>query len=855
VSWELVERLLPWGLAVGFAALLDRIRAYEPRPAALADNLQWESVAGPGVVRHRDGALSRTWSLQGVDTRIVSPDELNALSRSINLALVRLGGGAMLHAEAVRRPAVPYPPGVHFPHPLAQLVDEERFELYQREPHFETEYFLTLTWTPPRRVERTLERVFVVDPQGDAPGADEEGAAAGKFEDLCRLLENYLGASLRLRRLASAAQLAFFHVCLTGRDRPVAVPAAGMPLASILSDEEFFGGWRPRIGDQHIRIVRINAYPTTETRPALLDPLSDLPCAYRWSTRVLTLAPTEADSRVKNLQWSWYTRRLDTRSRLRRAFTSSGTAPVDHDEDEIFQDRSARAMAEDSAELLRRLHGREEVLCAFTSKVVILDEHAARAEETAALCIQALARRGFGAALETFGTTDAWLGSLPGHGAQDLRRDAIPSLNVADLLPVTGSWPGLATIPSPYFPPDSPPLMWTSADGATPFRFALHHGDVFHGFVIGPTGAGKSYLTAHIALQFLRYPGAQVFVFDKGYSNFLPCLAVGGTHYDIASREGASQPFQPLRYIDEEAERAWAVGWLDTLLRLQGLTTAARHRTALARALELLATQPPVHRTFESLALQIPDQELQAYFRPYCPGGALAFLLNGKEDPIAESHFLCFELGHILDAAPQALVPVQLYLAHALSRRRTTARPTLLIWDEAWRALEDPFCRAWIKNDLATARKQNCGVLLITQSIAQVAEPELRTLIDEAAQTKVFLPNPGAMKTETRKLYEALGLSERLCELIATMTPKRDYLYHSPYASRIFRLGSTELARVLLSPPSNVTEESQVAEIRLLRQRYPDAWLTFYLSHRGLSSWASRLRTLTETLDDPKEVP
>ncbi|HEX4956388.1 MAG TPA: hypothetical protein VF017_23630 [Thermoanaerobaculia bacterium] len=838
---EILLDLLPWGLAVGFAGLLDRLRAYEPRPVALSDNLSWGVVAAPGVIQNRDGALSTTWRYQGIDTRVASAEELTGLSRALNRTIVRLGAGTMLHAEAVRRPVAPLPPGPHFPHPLAFLFDAERWQLHRREPYFETAFYLTLTVAPPARAEQRLRRTFLTTTEPEARAAEDH---LERFAERCATFEHHLGLILRLERLGTSEQLRHLHLCLTGLDHPVAEPAAGVLLPGILCDQELVGGWRPRIGEHHLRVVRVNAYPTAATQPAFLDPLADLPAAYRWSTRVMAVPPEEADARVKHLQWMWYARRQDARSRLRRAVTQAPPVP-DPDEQEIFEDRAARGMAKDSAALLERLHGRDEVLCAYTTKVVILDPDAARATDTATLAIQALTRKGFGAALETVNTLDAWLGSLPGHGSADLRRDPIPSANVADLLPVTGSWPGLATIPSPYFPPASPPLLWARSEGATPFRFNLHHGDVFHGLILGPTGAGKSYLTAHLALQFLRYPGAQVFVFDKGYSHYLPCRAVGGAHYDIGSPAGASSPFQPLREVHLEPERAWALAWLDRLLALQGLATTGEQRNAMARALELVASFPEEERTLDAFRSQVPDASLQVHLAPYCEKGPLAPLFTGTSDPIEDRHYLCFELGHILEADARAVVPVQLYLAHALAKRRTSARPTLLIWDEAWRALEDPFCRSWIKNDLATARKQNCGVVLITQSLAQINEPDLRVLIDEAAQAKVFLPNPGAAKPATRKLYEALGLSERHCELLASLTPKQEYLFCSRDGVRVFQLGRTELATALLTPPAGRTEEAHVAHLRGLAAEHPEDWLFELLEERSGAEWAARLRALT----------
>ena len=53
----------------------------------------------------------------------------------------------------------------------------------------------------------------------------------------------------------------------------------------------------------------------------------------------------------------------------------------------------------------------------------------------------------------------------------------------------------------------------------------LHVGDVGHTLMVGPTGAGKSVLLATLALQFRRFIGAQVVIFDKGRSARAAALA------------------------------------------------------------------------------------------------------------------------------------------------------------------------------------------------------------------------------------------------------------------------------------------------------------------------------------------
>jgi type IV secretion system protein VirB4 len=109
-----------------------------------------------------------------------------------------------------------------------------------------------------------------------------------------------------------------------------------------------------------------------------------------------------------------------------------------------------------------------------------------------------------------------------------------------------------------------PPLLYAETSGSTPFRFSTHVGDVGHMLIVGPTGAGKSVLLALLALQFRRYADSHVAIFDKGNSARAAVLAMGGEHHALGS--DGSLAFQPLRGIDDPAERSWAAEWVGALL-------------------------------------------------------------------------------------------------------------------------------------------------------------------------------------------------------------------------------------------------------------------------------------------------
>jgi type IV secretory pathway VirB4 component len=181
----------------------------------------------------------------------------------------------------------------------------------------------------------------------------------------------------------------------------------------------------------------------------------------------------------------------------------------------------------------------------YTPVIVLMGERRTELAEQARAIARQIRGLGFAARVETVNTMEVWLGSLPGHRHPNVRRPLIHSLNLADLGPWTAKWPGLPANPSPMFPPASPPLLHAATTGATPYRLNLHVGDVGHTLIFGPTGAGKSVLLAKLAVQFLRYPRAQVFVFDKGQSIYAMAKACGGAHYDLASDERSPGLLRP----------------------------------------------------------------------------------------------------------------------------------------------------------------------------------------------------------------------------------------------------------------------------------------------------------------------
>jgi type IV secretion system protein VirB4 len=369
--------------------------------------------------------------------------------------------------------------------------------------------------------------------------------------------------------------------------------------------------------------MAVEGYPD-DRAGGRLDFLHALAVPYRWSSRFIPVGQRAADKLIRRHRQAWFAKRKDFGTFVREMASNKESSGYERQrEDDLFGDQDATAM-------LRDLNAAQAANAAgavryglSTQVVVVADPDPARSAAHAGEVVRALHDHGFTARIETVNAPEAFFGSLPGHGYQNLRRPLLHSKNLADLWPLTSVWPGLPTNPSQYFPAGSPPLMHVATDGSTPFRLNLHVGDVGHAVVVGATGAGKSTLLGLVQAQWQRYAadlGAQTVVFDYDYSHWLLARACGAQHYDLCAGRPDAVAFQPLADVDRPGERAWAGGWLEVLLELQGVAVTPGQRGRLARALALLGEQPPTHRTLTEFVTQVQDTALREALRSL-PGG------------------------------------------------------------------------------------------------------------------------------------------------------------------------------------------------------------------------------------------
>lgn len=804
----------------------------------VADLLNWAALVEDGVVLGKDGSLLAGYFYQGQDIASATDEERNYLTARVNAALSRFGSGWATWHDAVRLPAAQYPhPEVsHFPDPVTRLIDAERRQQFEHEgAHYETLYAFFVMYTPPLRQATKLVDLFYDHP--DTPTPDAVGdRILTQFQRALTDLEDALGDVMTLQRMRGASVrdalgrprhqddlINYLHFALTGLYHPINVPADGMYLDAVLSDQELFPGDTPRIGEHFLCSVSIEGFPH-ESYPNILAILESLPAAYRWSTRMLYLDPHEATAELQRYRRKW---RQKMRGFWRQVFRVQGG----------YVNEDALLMAQEAEAALTDANSALVTFGYYTSVVVLWGEDREALLEDARAIVREVRRDGFSCRIETINTVEAWLGTLPGHPLPNIRRPMIHTLHLADLLPLSSVWAGHASNPSPLFPAQSPPLMHTATTGATPFRLNLHVGDVGHTLVFGPTGAGKSTLLAMLAAQFRRYPGASVVAFEKGRSLWALANACGGQHVDVGV-SGAGSGLAPLAVLETDTDMIWAAEWLASCYELQTQAPPTpRQREDLHRALTLLRTEQATHeRSLTDLCYTLQDPDLRAALRFYTLEGPAGHLLDGRSDRLSASSFTVFELEDLMAMGDKTALPVLLTLFRWFERH-LTGQPALLLLDEAWVMLGHPVFREKIREWLKTLRKANTAVVIATQSLSDAVRSGIYDVLIESCPTKILLPNEEADKSGTGahpgplELYRMMGLNDAQIRLLKTATKKRHYYYVSPEGRRLFDLGLGPVALAF----AGVSDRDTLRHLAQLQASYGEQWPAVWLRECGVA--------------------
>jgi type IV secretion system protein VirB4 len=769
--------------------------AWNKTEARAGDRLPYACHVDPSTLRLRDGSLMRSLRLAGFPFETEDDDVLNHML-GVRDVLLRsaLNSKAVLYHHLIRR-RVQVDLGAQNPDPFSAELDRRWTEQLGQGRLFLNEQFLTIVIRPPRGKAGLPERLSKLrnGKQVGAPTAGEALELDSATAALSAALQAYgvrvLGTYENETGVYSEP-LELLSALYNGETRPVLLPRPEQDLGQHIPYSRVSFGLdaievRGPASRGFASILGIKEYPDA-SRAGLLDSLLRVP-----HELVITesFAPIERQTARERIDLAL--------RRLRSADEGAAT------------ERAEMLAARDAVGAGQLTFGDHHLSLLVRSGSIETLE-AATADVAATLAdIGAVGVR------EDVNLEPAFWGQFPGNEQFVVRRALISSANAAGFISLHGFPLGRAR--GNHWGEAVSVLETTSA---TPYFFNFHEGDLGNFTIIGPSGSGKTVVLNFLAAQAQKFsPRTILFDKDRGSEIFLRAL---GGRYERITR-GAPTGFNPLKLPDNALNRAFIRDWLSVLVEASG----AEEEAAIARAIDEIFSHGPELRRLRFLrdllagGRRPQPGDLPSRLDPWIFEGEHAWLFDNREDELDfRNRVLGFDMTELLEDR-RLRTPVLLYLFHRIEDCLDGA-PTMILIDEAWKALDDPMFAARIRNWMKTLRKRNAMIGFATQSAADALDSSIASAIVEQTATAIFMPN---QKAREEHYCKGFGLSGQEFEFIRSLPAhSRCFLVRQANRSVVVRLdlnGMPDMLTVLSGRESSVR---RLDEIRAAVGDDPSVW-------------------------------
>ena len=775
-------------------------KAAAAREASVGDHLPYAVQVDPHTILMRNGLALQVIRLAGLPFETIDSAQLSArkAARDAMMQAIASSRLALVH-HVVRRAVSPVLEG-QFGDPFSAGLDAAWRNRLAVRRLFVNDLYLTLLIRPLHGRAKWAERMLALlggGRQKDEDRIDMRSLDQAR-EALMAALESYgpeLLSSYALPTGLASQPVEFLSTLVNGDDSPrlLSLGDIGHALArrriGFGADTIEFG---PLDGGAHTfgAILSIKDYPA-QTGAGMLDDLYRLP---------FEMTVTQSFALVD---------RAPALERMDLAIRRMRSA-----DDAAVSLRGELMLAKDDLAAGRAAFG-EHHLTVMVRGADLAELDAACGE------IQAtLADAGIAAVREELGLEAAFWAQFPGNFGYIARRALISSTNFA----------GFASAHN--FPIGRPSgNHWGSAvtlfetTSAGPYFFNFHRGDLGNFTVIGPSGSGKTVVLNFLLAQARRFSPRIVF-FDKDRGAEIFLRAIGGVYDQL--RPGQQSRLNPLALPDTPINRRFLADWIATLAAGSGMPASVEELEWIAESVDAAYAGPPELRRLRHLAELLRGRgrasagDLAARISPWHSDGEHAWLFDNANDALdLNAETIGFDMTAILDQ-PMLRTPAMLYLFHRVEER-IDGRPTIIVIDEGWKALDDDVFVARIRDWEKTIRKRGGIVGFATQSASDALESRIASAIVEQAGTQIFMANAAA---QARDYVDGFGLSVHEFELIRTIPETaRAFLVKNGNDSVVVRLNLASEPDLLTVLSGRERTTRLLDAIRSEVGDQPDAWL------------------------------
>ncbi len=422
------------------------------KEGSLADLCPWGMLILPSVVLNKNASFMKIYKFINHDYSAKTDSEIQTITNKFNNYIKRLGVGWAVYIHTRKRVGQGICTKHEFSCLAGQLIEEERIELVEQANTYINEGIISFVYQPAVSVFSVkASRLFVSGK--DQKSSDEYMEYLRYFQKQLEVVEEQLSdAFLEFKALHGQGLKTYLHSTISNNKHPI---QEGMSPLIDLCDQDFQGGFFPKVGDQHLAVVSVKNF-----EPGLLNNLQNLPFPYDCIQRYV--AAENPLKKAEKLTGRWFSRGRSLMSYFQEAFFSEQFT-------ESRPDSFALEMSDNADAVTAAISNDEFSLGYYTLTILLRDKDKVGVERMAKEVQALLSRCGFIPIIETMNAVTAFQGSLTGNYLINKRNYLITSRNYSSLIPAT-PWQGQKE--NNHL--NGPPLFHAKSEGGTLYSF-VHH--------------------------------------------------------------------------------------------------------------------------------------------------------------------------------------------------------------------------------------------------------------------------------------------------------------------------------------------------------------------------------------------
>ena len=750
-------------------------------------HVPYVSLINDTTVRLRDNGAMQCVRIEGVNAWTAGEREIDALSDALAGLLGQLSAQYTIYVHKIGRrlnPASEYPAieGYGLASAVDRLWQSHLSDIGLRDK--------SLTISIVHHGDMQNRVPFLKKLTGGRLEKDDARRIAG-LDEVVRFLRAGLGGDKsKILSARSGKLLGFLNSIMTGRERSV-TPALGLSLIAddvvterVTFSEQSIELDEGNLGKRFADIRALKSY-SEESWATMFDELV-MPCDY-----VIThsFSPVGANKAV------------DAIARQRQVMNS--TSDVRRSAAEQLEIAHEQAM------------NRSLSLGEHQATVMLIDGDLSRLRECVSELENVAQQSGTTLVSDKFMRPAHFYAQLPGNQASyRVRTSLVTNYNMAGFASLHRSDLGITADELPW---KAPLTAFPTLDGSAQLVSFHERGDPKssptpgHTVVIGKTGTGKSVLAGFLMAQAVRLD-ARVFVFD--YRNGLEMVTRGLRGSYSYVNAGEATGLNPLQVETDEEGVSWLADWLSRILTPDGALQPVQAKR-LFEVCETNARAPADLQVWSEFQQQfnLTDDEgdLRSLIEEWGPKGRFGWVFgqSQKDTFSLEGNVVGFDLTQILDAdSDRERMAVLSYIFRRLERKLRDGRRTIVIIDEAWKAVDNPYFAERIKSWLVTLRKLNAVVVMLTQNPAQLTNSRVGSEIYSSFSNQILLPNPTADPED----FIPLHLNEKELSFVLGSRFGRAFLWRNEESSTVLRGDLSALGNLVHIIGGGAAGESVVGE-------------------------------------------